>query len=472
MLRSGEGRGSLTASYERLMISVGFNKPILQLPPSVTHLHFDYGYKEEITDLPPTVTSLSYGYRFKITNFPPHLTHLTLIHTELPLLPSTLTYLNCAVRLLRPLSHLTKLEELRISGDADSSTVPALPPSIKVLDINLGVEDPVVYQSLPPALRVFRTTTVIPPIDNLPPLLTELEFGDSFNQPVDNLPSSLTRIKFGRRFNQLVNKLPPFLTQLSFGVEFDQPVDHLPPALTNLHLGNWFTHPVDHLPPSLIHLHIGNSFNSPTNYLPATLRHLHLGSKFNDTTKYFPPITHLSFGHDFRFSQDAHPLPPSITHALFGIDPNTYSENPYPRRKVEVPHLSHYYCNIANNHSFDVYLPVSESFKTFTLQMFNPDDIEHAPHLTCYVNFETRMIHVSFRLPLHCLSFLFSFFFFFFFFIFILLCVLFSVVLFYSVLSYFICFVLFCFIFFDSRSFIPTGNITINALRVYLIFVW
>ena len=69
---------------------------------------------------------------------------------------------------------------------------------------------------------LFNALFVLP--DPLPPCLSSLVFGNSFNQPVDYLPSSISHLQFGQKFNQ--------------------PIDHLPPRLISLQLGYYFNHPV------------------------------------------------------------------------------------------------------------------------------------------------------------------------------------------------------------------------------------
>ena len=359
------------------MIFADFNLD-MDFPPSVTHLYFGNRCGRAVTHLPPTVTSLSYDEEWDITSLPPHLTRLTFGYTKhrlLPHFPLSLTHLNCALTVLPSLAQLANLEELQITSD--TYFVPDLPPSLKVLDINTN-DYPILFQSLPPALRVFRTITAIPPIDKLPPLLTELEFGGTFNQPVDNLPSSLTRIKFGKQFNQPVDKLPLSLAHLSFHEDFNQPVDCLPP--------------------SLIRLHFGNSFNKQINHLPATLRHLHLGAAFSHSLSCLPSITHLSFAYGASLRVDFRLLPPSLTNALFGAHPHGYNPRPAPslRHAVRLPHhLSHYYSGGPFGPR-DTCLLVPKDFKIFTFETFDPRGRSDGSLLTrVYVDFETGLISVS-----------------------------------------------------------------------------
>ena len=47
-----------------------------------------------------------------------------------------------------------------------------------------------------------------------------------FNQKVDNLPPKLMQIKFGNNFNQRVDNLPNNLIHLTFSEKFNQGVDN------------------------------------------------------------------------------------------------------------------------------------------------------------------------------------------------------------------------------------------------------
>ena len=385
------------------MTYVGFDQQVLQLPPSVTHLYFGDGHKQELVDLPPTITSITLGPFSSISNFPPFLTHLNTLSNKntftvlrpLPPLPSSLTHLKCFAQTIPPISHLSKLEELHIIGDA-IHCLPELPPSIKVLNVNTDSFRPIRFESFPPSLIEFKTVSAIPPVDNLPPLLAKLEFGHTFNQPVDNLPSSLTHIKLSKKFNQSVNKLPSSLTHLSLAHEFDQPVDHLPPSLTHLRIGRHFTHAIDHLPPSLTHLRIGNAFIKPIDHLPATLRHLHLGRRFNQTLSHLPPITHLSFEPKFNFSQERHPLPPSLTHACLGLSPKYVQLTSLPiKDTTKLPHLSHYLFYYSRRTRFNTCLQIPKHFNKFIFQVENSNEDSEYPEVTIQVDFETRLIHVS-----------------------------------------------------------------------------
>lgn len=92
----------------------------------------------------------------------------------------------------------------------------------------------------------------------IPLHITELEFGNNFNQPVDNLPNHILRIVFGDNFNQPVNNLPKNMNSITFGKNFNQPIDNLPSSIRRLHIYNY------------------SVFNQPTNKLPVSLKYLSL----------------------------------------------------------------------------------------------------------------------------------------------------------------------------------------------------
>jgi len=81
--------------------------------------------------------------------------------------------------------------------------------------------------------------------------------GSKFNRPVDNLPSIVTHLDFGWHFNQSIDNLPSSITHLTFGPDFNRPVDNLPSSITHLTFCSNFNCPVDNLPSSITHLTFG-----------------------------------------------------------------------------------------------------------------------------------------------------------------------------------------------------------------------
>ena len=354
-----------------------YEQPFQHLPPLVTHLNFGSSLLQDANNIPHTVTSLVLGrFNTPITRFPPSLTYLSVQHTEtnayvLPPLPPSLTYLDCYVRGVS-LAHLSKLKELHIIMDYDPHLL-QLPSSLKILVIDTNNVLPYSFASLPSDLRVFRTATCIPPVENLPPLLTELDIPFPFNQPLNNLPSSLT--------------------WLTIGCHFNQPVDNLPSSLTHLAFGNSFNQPVDHLPSSLIYLRLGDAFNQPVDHLPDSLRHLYSGIDFNRPMHHLPPLTLLSCKSRFIFSQ-AYTLPPSITHVLFGTSQVEEEGKKDPQGVAKLSHLSLCYLRSSKHGHVRDLLQVPMAFKKFTFELFDPQDGE--PDAMVEVDFGTRMIFVSF----------------------------------------------------------------------------
>jgi hypothetical protein len=61
-----------------LIFVLGFNKPICNLPLSVTTLYFGRQFNQSITNLPSSITKITFGNNFNSpVTFPPFLTHLT-----------------------------------------------------------------------------------------------------------------------------------------------------------------------------------------------------------------------------------------------------------------------------------------------------------------------------------------------------------------------------------------------------------
>jgi len=67
---------------------------------------------------------------------------------------------------------------------------------------------------------------------------------------VDSLPPSLTHLVFGFTFNQPLTSLPPSLTHLTVGPNFTYSLDSLPSTVRTHKLAatNEFTNPFHHVP--------------------------------------------------------------------------------------------------------------------------------------------------------------------------------------------------------------------------------
>ena len=167
------------------------------------------------------------------------------------------------------------------------------------------------YKSLPELVK-----------DMLPSGLTELQFGNYYNQDikVGVLPDSLLCLFLGGAFNKPVaaGVLPRGLTHLEFGGGFNQSltVGMLPCTLTHLRFGSspmfggGFNQPLTAgmLPHGLTELAFGFDFNQPVakGVLPGTLTHLTFGYHFNQPVAkgVLPPtLTHLTFDSNAKFNQ-------------------------------------------------------------------------------------------------------------------------------------------------------------------------
>ena len=120
------------------------------------------------------------------------------------------------------------------------------------------------------------------------------------NEKFVNIPSCIVSIKTSDPFRGEV-VLPPNLTHLEFGGSFNHPLGPLPPpTLTHLKLGDEFNHPLGPLPQSLTHLEFGGSFNHPLGPLPQSLTHLELGNNFNHDLGPLPPnLEFLKLGRNY-----------------------------------------------------------------------------------------------------------------------------------------------------------------------------
>lgn len=114
------------------------------------------------------------------------------------------------------------------------------------------------------------------------------------------LPLSQTLCLILTSIDYLLIFLP--LTNLTFGQNFDQSLDSFPPdlpsSLSNLTFGTCFNLSLPPLPPSLlISLFVLLSTN---HYLIFLLFHLTFGQRFNQMLSSLPPLSHLTFGGDYN----------------------------------------------------------------------------------------------------------------------------------------------------------------------------
>ncbi|EFA74674.1 hypothetical protein PPL_11643 [Heterostelium album PN500] len=162
--------------------------------------------------------------------------------------------------------------------------------------------------------------------------ITEIKFGDEFNQPLqsNSLPPNLTSLSFGSKFNQIlsvVGVLPKSLKSLSFGNEFNQilSVGALPKSRKSLVFGYLFNQilSVGVLPESLESLTFGDKFNQiiSVGVLPKSLKSLKFGVKFNQilSVGVLPEsLESLEFGWEFNQILSVGVLPESLKSLSFG----------------------------------------------------------------------------------------------------------------------------------------------------------
>lgn len=200
--------------------------------------------------------------------------------------------------------------------------------------------------------------------------LTEIVFGDRFNQSVDNLPSCVTHLTFALYFNQAVDHLPSNLTHLTIAGTFNQPVDHLPSTLTHLDIFGHFDQPVDHLPRDLIVMKLRGDFNQGVDHLPSNLVKLLLDGKFNQPVDYLPSsLRYLSLGRHFDQPLDYLPR------FLWKLDITGFFNHPLDHLPSELKVLGMY--NIYN----------FPNFERFTKETFD-QPLDHLPSSLCILNYE------------------------------------------------------------------------------------
>lgn len=306
-----------------------FRSPLFSLKSDQTQ-NFLYIYKNAQKVVRPLFLDST---EFNLHTLPFSTTHL-LLHTldseyltyNLERLPSSITHLalESSSSIFLPLfSSLNKMHSL-ISLKVENS----------LLDFQNG---------FPPNLKKLKLSNADSPVNNLPPTITHLFFGNYFNQKVDNLPSTLTHLKFGTEFDQNISNLPQSLTHLTlnFGSTHEINRDlNLPKNLTHLCIKMKYIYSfVIDFPPNLIYLKVP-SYNI-TAPLPCSIKQLHftyMTSSFYKLCKYkgwvfennINPISleyctsfledelptslqKLSI-YEYEFNSPVDYLPPSLTH--------------------------------------------------------------------------------------------------------------------------------------------------------------
>lgn len=89
----------------------------------------------------------------------------------------------------------------------------------------------------------------------MPRNIQKVKFKEDFNKPIINLPKTITNIVFGNKFNQSIEGfLPTNLINLTFGFYFNQPITIFPKNLKRLCFGTKFNGLYKDLPKKLKHL--------------------------------------------------------------------------------------------------------------------------------------------------------------------------------------------------------------------------
>ncbi len=410
-----------------------FGNPIPPVPQTVTNI-FIKSNKNDAT-IPASITHLHTN--METLDYPPSLTHLWIIKTFPPILPSTLVFLSLKrVRNFPSWYHLHYLTHLEIHKSSSPNPMNPLPHSLTTLVIR---ETQIKMPNLDISHLTNLTTLELPcglPLINAPPSLTHLysyskyhsfPFPPSlshitlispydtlpFNMKIYEFPSSLAylelnaaTVKLGSLPPSLLHlhlqstycsgfqydSLPPALQSLSYLTsDFFQFVDHLPTTLTHLTFGLTFNKPVDCLPPSLLHLTFGNSFDKDVDHLPQSLTHLKFGKMFKNPIDHLPvSLTHLAFEFEFLAYCDSNFNQP-IDHLPYSLQSLVFSSQSTFNQPIDhlPPNLTHLSLGSFFNHPID-YLPRFLSHLTFRNGSQFDQPIDHLPpHLT-YLSFENE----------------------------------------------------------------------------------
>lgn len=254
----------LPPSLTHLTIGGYFNQQ-LYLPPHLTHLIFEKGdFNRPLDNLPISLTHLFFKLRshfnFPLLNLPPNLTHLILglfFDNELKL-PSSLLFLCFGA----PFRHWKKIY------------VPS---------------------------NEYESNDYSRPLPPLPPYLTHLYLHDKYNHFSSevNLPPSITHLQLGFPIHP-IDSLPPNLTHLSLN-EYNFALPPLPDSLLYLHTGSAYNHPINSFPPNLIHLFLSlvNKYPLP-NFIPSSVRSIYIPAEYkfpipkHQRHKFFIQGSHLN----------------------------------------------------------------------------------------------------------------------------------------------------------------------------------
>ncbi|GAM17989.1 hypothetical protein SAMD00019534_011640 [Acytostelium subglobosum LB1] len=251
-------------SLTKLNFGSSFSRPIFRdtLPPSLLELKFGLSFNQSIDSISalPSLTTLlfngSCNFKQPITigSLPQSLTMMTYANSTLGpgVLPSSMRslVLYSVDHHLEPGALPTSLTKLVLS----TTHVPrSLHLCLHIVKLTMGYsfDQDIVAGSLPKALTsltfgyYFNSNIHL---NALPVTLHKLTFGYHFDRLLhtDVLPKSLRVLRFGDHFDKpLAGSLPPSLTHLALGRSFDTPIDGndvLPPSIQHLDLGYSFSH--------------------------------------------------------------------------------------------------------------------------------------------------------------------------------------------------------------------------------------
>ncbi|GAM20403.1 hypothetical protein SAMD00019534_035780 [Acytostelium subglobosum LB1] len=303
--------------------------------------------------LPEGLQSLELGNNYNHPLTPGVLpSSLTVLSTEMfnqqlpSILPSGLTNISLGRgynTLLPPLSLPKGLLSLRLRNELYNHPIYSLPSSLTYLSIRSSVQ-PI---DLPPSLTELHLGyTFNNVIDKgyLPQSLKILSLTGCFNQPFepDVLPSSLLELSIGYSYTHYirVGVLPPLLNKLQFTSRIYNVLEskaipaslrslalfHCPPTmfplpqLTNLRVAKGTHFPIQSLPSSITKLNILGDFNDPITSTPNSLVSLSLSDNFNQplAAGVFPPtLKDIFFCTEFDSPIDVGALPASLTSLTF-----------------------------------------------------------------------------------------------------------------------------------------------------------
>ncbi len=263
----------IMSKFSKVIFTYYYNKSLIQLPDSVTHITFEKNFNQSIDILENCLylTNIEFYSNSKFNQL-------------IDCLPKNLTYLH-------------------LSGDFNC-TIDNLPESLQVLKISSKFNQP---------------------IDNLPPNLTTLSLQSTcFNHPIDYLPNKLEKLFFSsyqntHQFNNLPNSIKHLvldlytITETSYKVKmpclpngiihlellstYPLEIDGLPESVKKLILDKCEIYAIKNLPPNLEYLVLGDGFYQEFVDLPDSIKYLELGKFFNyQIIKYPSNLKKLIFG--------------------------------------------------------------------------------------------------------------------------------------------------------------------------------